>query len=110
MQPKKSKPVNSPFFLSPPLSPLGAVVQSEYLAAMLVSGAVHVTADSGGDRIDVVSNRNGYNDTEWHTVTITKRARRYAVFKQEPKHPPLSCPLPVPLADPSSYLTQKLLS
>ena len=43
---------------------------------MIVSGAVRVMADSGGDRIEVVSNQNTYNDGKWHAVTISKKARK----------------------------------
>ncbi|XP_038057388.1 laminin subunit alpha-like isoform X2 [Patiria miniata] len=53
--------------------------KTQFVAAMIVSGAVHVVADSGQDSIEVVSNQNSYNDGEWHTVTITKNARKLTV-------------------------------
>ncbi|XP_022089419.1 laminin subunit alpha-like isoform X2 [Acanthaster planci] len=50
--------------------------KSQFLAVMMVSGAVHVMGDCGDDTAEVVSLQNTYNDGEWHTVSVTKRVKK----------------------------------
>ena len=50
--------------------------QSEFVAVLIYSGYVHVVADSGSDSIVVQSNQDGYNDGEWHTVSVSKRGKK----------------------------------
>ncbi len=50
--------------------------KSEFVAVMMVSSYVHVSADSGADAIEIQSNQDGYNDGEWHTVYFSKRGRK----------------------------------
>jgi hypothetical protein len=53
--------------------------KSQFIAVMLVAGAVHLSADSGGDRVDVIAQETSYNDGEWHTVSVTKKSRRISL-------------------------------
>ena len=51
-------------------------VQNNYLAAAIVGGQLQIVADSGGDRVEVQSNNNNYNDGEVHTVFINKDIKK----------------------------------
>ncbi|XP_038056079.1 laminin-like protein epi-1 [Patiria miniata] len=53
--------------------------KTQFVAAMIVSGAVCIVADGKHDSIEVVSNQNSYNDGDWHTVIITKNNRKLTV-------------------------------
>ena len=64
------------YFLSFSLYYFPIILQSEFVAALMVSGSVHVVADSGDDRIEVVSGQNGYNDGEWHVLSVSKNGRK----------------------------------
>ena len=50
--------------------------QNNYLAAAIVGGELQVVADSGGDRVELRSNNNNYNDGEIHTVIINKNIKK----------------------------------
>ncbi|XP_071808051.1 laminin subunit alpha-like isoform X2 [Asterias amurensis] len=54
--------------------------KSEFVAVLIYSGYVHVVADSGSDSIVVQSNKDGYNDGEWHTVSVSKRGKKLTLI------------------------------